>query len=75
MQVKHKIADVIHDSKMHPLEKLAELTEGYSGSDLKDVVHHGSPEIWGTLAKVTEATLLSGLTKVAVHVCWKNLPN
>lgn len=63
VQVKNKIADVIHDSTIHPLEKLAQLTVGYSGSDLKDVVHHGMPEIFGT-DKMTEATLLSGLAKV-----------
>lgn len=70
---KKSIADVLKDPAMHPLEKLAALTVGYAGSDLKDVVSHGMPEIYGT-GKVTVETLLSGLTKVgtlhAVQCQW-----
>jgi hypothetical protein len=54
---------VICNPLVHPLEKLARLTVGYSGSDLKDVVHHGMPDIFGT-EKVTEITLLTGLAQV-----------
>ena len=64
MQVtKEEMTAVIRNSSIHPLDKLAQLTVGYSGSDLKDVVTHGMPELEGT-GKVTVATLLSGLAKV-----------
>jgi hypothetical protein len=58
---------VVNDGSLPPLTKLALLTEGYSGSDLKDVVHHGMPEIFGT-DKITEATLLAGLSKVSIDL-------
>lgn len=64
MQVRHSIESLVYDMSLHPLDKLAKLTKGYSGSDLKDVVFHGMPEL-EEYAKVDETTLLTGLSKVA----------
>eukprot|EP00892_Ulva_mutabilis_P011924 jgi/Ulvmu1/9103/UM005_0198.1 len=46
-----------------PLELLARLTEGYAGSDIRDVVHHGTPQDDDD-GQVTYESLLEGLAKV-----------
>ena len=57
------VEDILSQHFVHPLERLAMLTAGYAGSDIRDVVHHGLPQ--DDLAPmVTFDSLLGGLAKV-----------
>lgn len=57
------VEDILSQHFVHPLERLAMLTVGYAGSDIRDVVHHGLPQ--DDLAPmVTFDSLLGGLAKV-----------
>lgn len=61
MQV--NIKDILSQGFLKPLECLASLTHGYAGSDIRDVVHHGTPQDDAN-SKITLDTLLTGLSKV-----------
>lgn len=57
------VQDILSSPCMPPLERLARLTHGYAGSDIRDVVHHGTPQD-EEMDKITYESLLQGLTKV-----------
>lgn len=57
------IQEILANPFLPPLERLARLTPGYAGSDIRDVVHHGTPQD-DNMDRITYESLLLGLSKV-----------
>lgn len=57
------VQEILAHPFLSPLERLARLTPGYAGSDIRDVVHHGTPQD-EHMERITYESLLLGLSKV-----------